>query len=339
MRRLRAGDADRRRLQLAVAHREGPAQLHAGDEREVVQARAAARSAAHSRRAGRRSSIRSAVPRRPAAWRAITWRLRSTSVSSTATSVCPALPAEAGGRAARPRGCVGVSGVGANGSLAAGHGCTGLPAKKALTAFEAQPLRSLPSTEWPVKGTTIELRVGDQRGDAPRVRGRRAQVLCAGEDQRRHVRQRLLAGGGGEASGQPAQSSNEARCRAPWSCRTGRSRRRAARAGRRALRQSASGLRRCAATGTAPPRTWSSKNSASSIPGSGRPRCAPSARSGSVPRRAPAGAAAGRGRGRSAERIAAGSSARSAGFRSPASSTSSRPSWSIAAAWRRPRPS
>ena len=76
-----------------------------------------------------------------------------------------------------------MSGVGAKQFCTEAQGWIGCtpapPPKNACTASSAQPLKSLPSTEWPVKGTTEQLRVRDLRGDAARVRGRRAQVLRA----------------------------------------------------------------------------------------------------------------------------------------------------------------
>ena len=152
-------------------------------------------------------------------------------------------------------------------SVADAHGWTGAPAKNAATACSAQPLKSLPSTEWPVNGTTCDLRVRDQRGDAAGVRGRRSQVLRAGEDQRGHVGQRARRRG--RRRGVRPGGADRARgcCRARWSRRTGRSR--GAGWARRKASASASrvvGERRRAATGTGVSSQVVVTNSASSIP-------------------------------------------------------------------------
>ncbi len=57
-------------------------------------------------------------------------------------------------------------------------------------------------------GDHEQLRVGDPRGDGTRARGRGAQVLGAGEQQRRHVRQRLRGGRRGGGVG-PVQAGGD----------------------------------------------------------------------------------------------------------------------------------
>ena len=92
--------------------------------------------------------------------------------------------------------------MGANGSLPGAHCLTGVEAKNADTAAAAQPLKSLPSTECPVKGTSSSaapgicaatcaaIELGVRRSCSPE----RISVGTAGSAP--------LAGGGAEASGQ-----------------------------------------------------------------------------------------------------------------------------------------
>ena len=76
-----------------------------------------------------------------------------------------------------------------------------------VRAFAAQPVRSLPITEWPVKGTTSSWASGISAATRARVRGGRAQILGAGEDQRRDVRERPGRRWRGDAYGQAAHGS------------------------------------------------------------------------------------------------------------------------------------
>ena len=80
-------------------------------------------------------------------------------MSSTAISVRPGLPPRPGGGLIADS-LRGVTGVGASTSCAPVHGATAVPAKKLSSAFAAQPVRSLPTTEWPVKGTTSTVAPG-----------------------------------------------------------------------------------------------------------------------------------------------------------------------------------
>ena len=101
---------------------------------------------------------------------------------------------------------MGVIGVGPNGLVVAVHGWTGLPVKKALTASEEQSLRSLPSTECPVNGTTSSWASGIS---AATRRASEVGVLRSCSPDRISVGtfgNALAAGGAAEASGQPAQS-------------------------------------------------------------------------------------------------------------------------------------
>src|SRR2546429_9291433 len=97
-------------------------------------------------------------------------------------------------------------GVGANVSVVDLHGATSPVVKNADTAAMAQPLKSLPSTEWPVKGTSSSCapRICDATCAATEVGVRRS---CAPE----RISVGTLGGasgaaGGGEASGQAAQT-------------------------------------------------------------------------------------------------------------------------------------
>ena len=138
---------------------------------------------------------------------------------------------------------MGVSGVGANRSALGVHGWIGFPptppAKNAVTACAAQPLKSLPITEWPVYGTTSSCASGISAATRRALEVGRPQVLRAGEDQRRHVRQRARSTARGRRVGPAGAGWDEAAVAARCSRRTGRSPRSAGRAGRRGLRASA----------------------------------------------------------------------------------------------------
>ena len=245
-------------------------------------------------------------------------------MSSTAVSVLPGLAAQPGRRmhVGELRG-----GDRGGGEHVRAWTCTAAPArlpKNACTARSAQPLKSLPSTEWPVNGTTSSCASGIRAATCASVRRRRAQILRAGEDQRRHVRQRGRRGrrrggvGPARAVGHQAVAERGARVERVEVARSA-----GARAGRRALPRAASPAGARAARGTASPRRWWSTNSASSIVlGLSSTRAADAARWGSAPLTAGAGAAADRGRGaaptarrRAAARAAPGSGRRPRGCR------------------------
>ena len=171
-----------------------------------------------------------------------------------------------------------------------------------------------------------QLRVRDLRGDA-RARRRSA---CAGPARRRGSASARRAagptrGGRGEASGQPAHTGT--RLVLERGARVERvevARRAAPRSARERFVQARLRGAASAARGRASLRRGVAGTAFRRSTPSFRRRRAAAGRSGSGPRRAAAAAAAGRGRARSADTTAAGSSARSAGFRSPASTIPSR---------------
>src|ERR1041385_4112740 len=86
------------------------------------------------------------------------------------------------------------------------HACTGVGAKKAATAAAAHPLKSLPSTEWPVYGTVSSWASGIRAATAfaPELGVRRScspERISVGT-----LGRALAAGGAGEASGQESQT-------------------------------------------------------------------------------------------------------------------------------------
>ncbi len=239
---------------------------------------------------------------------------------------------------------MGVIGVGANMSRLDAHGRTGCPPtpllKNAASGLGGAAAEVAADDRMAGERHDEQLRVRDQRRDLTRVGGRCAQVLGAGEDQRRHVRQwRRGVGGAAEASGQPAQVGT--RLLLERGRRVERVEVRA-RQGMQSAERFGESRRRCApsaARGTAPPRTSSSRTALRRSPSSLlRPRGC-SARSGSAPRRAVAGAAADRGRcaAPSAPRPAAARAAPGSGR--PPRGCRAGPTRSTVAAWRRPEPS
>ena len=218
-------------------------------------------------------------------------------MSSTATSVSPG-PAGEPARGAHPAEPRGVSGVGAKRLAVEAQGATVCPEKKLADGVRsAHSLRSLPSTEWPVKGTTSTSGVRDRGRHLARVGGRRAQVLGARQDQRGHVRQRAFGGRRGRGVG-PRRSRLPARLErvggggvegVEVAAGLGL-------AGRRGLRPAGWPRRRCATTGTGVSSQVVVANSASSTSSVLSTWPVRSAASGSGPRRGRAGAAAGRGR-------------------------------------------
>ena len=110
---------------------------------------------------------------------AITWRLRSSSVSSTATSVRPGRPPSLAG------GLIRASSSASPASARAGRGSRrrahrAAPRRTPASAFAAQPVRSLPITEWPVNGTTSSWASGIRAATR-----RRSRSACAGPARRR----------------------------------------------------------------------------------------------------------------------------------------------------------
>ena len=217
-------------------------------------------------------------------------------------------------------------GVGANGSAVARARLHRRRRRRTPpTARSAQPLKSLPSDRVAGERDDHQLRVRDQRGDAARVGGRRAQVLRAGEDQGRHVRAAApAAGGGGEASGQRGAVGDEAVAQRGARVERVEVPARLARAGARALRRAvlAASAERCQGNGVSSQVV--STNSASSIASELSSTARLPGTFGISPSESRSRRSSGSGSWRSAECTAAGSSARSAGFRSPASRMSSR---------------
>ena len=124
---------------------------------------------------------------------AITWRFKSSTVSSTATSVCPGRPGRlAGARIAESRRgrhrCrrEHVLRAGALRRLGAGE--------EARERFRRAARQIAADHRVAGERHHDDRGAGDPRGDLQRVGGWRAEVLGAGEDQRRHVRQRRDGG-------------------------------------------------------------------------------------------------------------------------------------------------
>ena len=192
------------------------------------------------------------------------------------------------------------------------------------------------------EGDDHELRAGDQRGDALR----RSRSACAGPGRRRgsasaRSAARPAAAGGGEASGQLRAAGIR------LAVERGARVERVEVAGRQGVQrgerfgQPRRRRRPRAATGTASPRRWCRRTALRRSPLRRLRRSA--RRAGHVRdqalRRAACRRSSGSGSPRSAERTAAGSSARSAGFRSPACRIVEQARLASAAAWRWPEPS
>ena len=213
-------------------------------------------------------------------------------MSSTATSVRPGRPPRAeGGRTAESR--RGVTGVGASRSFAPVHASTGSRRRSSRPPWRA-PRQVAADHRVAGEGHDLDRRAGDARRDLERDRGRGAEVLPAGEDQRRHVGERCLRRRRGRGVGPRRARRDEAAAQRRDLVERREVDSPAGPSGRPRLRPAASLPGSCAATGTAPPRRSSRRTALRRFPRRRRRSRGRSARSGSGPPRAPGASAAGR---------------------------------------------
>ena len=210
-------------------------------------------------------------------------------------------------------------------------------AKNALTARSAQPLKSLPRTEWPVNGTTTSCAPGIS---AATRRALAVGVLISCAPDRISVGTFGRRRGGGRRRGtRPARR----RSRGPGCCRARCFVERVERRARLGAQEGAASAEPRRGRCRALPRERASPRRSSSRTALRRSRRSflrPAGLTGTVgmsPSESRCRRSSGSGSLRSADCTAAGSSARSAGFRSPASRMSSRPTLVERAEWRRAR--